>query len=112
MLRTGGSHGRGGGPACRTLGQRIKADTTAMALTPRPLPPVLLFSLVPVAAWFILRPFIEPVPSLPALYSSIGFSIFAFLAAVFLVPALGPAFVKANLKGRDLLKIYQTPMCV
>ncbi|KIK07992.1 hypothetical protein K443DRAFT_672877 [Laccaria amethystina LaAM-08-1] len=81
-----------------------------MALTPRPLSPVLLFSLVPVAAWFILRPFIEPVPSLPALYSSIGFSIFAFLASVFLVPALGPAFVKANLKGRDLLKTYHTPI--
>ena len=102
------------GGAGRLAGLWVNAstDTTAMALTPRPLPPVLLFSLVPVAAWFILRPLIEPVPSLPALYSSIGFSIFAFLAAVFLVPALGPAFVKANLKGRDLLKTYQTPMCV
>ncbi len=29
-----------------------------------------------------------------------------------LVPALGPTFVKANLKGRDLLKTYTTPMCV
>ena len=81
-------------------------------ISPRPLSPVLLFGLVPVASWFIVRPFLEPVPSIPALYSSLGFSIFAFLATLHLVPALGPTFIKANLKGKDLLKTYQTPMSV
>ena len=81
-------------------------------ISPRPLSPVLLFGLVPVASWFIARPFLEPAPSIPALYSSFGFSIFAFLATLHLVPALGPTFIKANLKGRDLLKTYQTPMYV
>jgi UDP-N-acetylglucosamine--dolichyl-phosphate N-acetylglucosaminephosphotransferase len=81
-------------------------------LPARRLPFVLLFSLVPVAAWFVVRPLVDPVPSLPALYVSFGFSIFALLATIYLVPALGPTFVRANLKGRDLLKVYSTPMCV
>ncbi|KAF9481207.1 N-acetylglucosaminephosphotransferase [Pholiota conissans] len=72
----------------------------------RPLPSLLLFSLVPVASWFIVRPLLDPMPSIPALYSSIGFSIFAFLATIYLVPALGPTFVKARLSGKDLLKYY------
>lgn len=75
-------------------------------LQPRPLPSLLLFSLVPVASWFIIRPLLDPMPSIPALYSSIGFSIFAFLATIYLVPALGPTFVKARLSGKDLLKYY------
>ncbi|KAG5352915.1 hypothetical protein C0989_012152 [Termitomyces sp. Mn162] len=74
---------------------------------PRPLPRVLLLGLVPVAVWFILRPLLDPVPSLPALYTSVGFSIFAFLATIYLIPALGPSFVKAGLKGGDLLKPYR-----
>lgn len=81
------------------------------ATRPRPLPTILLASLVPIAAWFVIRPLIDPVPSLPSLYTSVAFSIFALLATLYLVPALGPTFVKANLKGRDLLKIYHTPMC-
>ena len=81
-------------------------------ISPRPLSPVLLFGLIPVALWFIVRPFLEPAPSIPGLYSSFGFSIFAFLATLHLVPALGPTFINANLKGRDLLKTYQTPMSV
>ncbi|KAF8964190.1 N-acetylglucosaminephosphotransferase [Flammula alnicola] len=75
-------------------------------LRPRPLAPLLLFSLVPIASWFVIRPLLEPLPSIPALYSSIGFSIFAFLATIYLVPALGPTFVKAGLSGKDLLKFY------
>ncbi|KAH9480501.1 UDP-N-acetylglucosamine--dolichyl-phosphate N-acetylglucosaminephosphotransferase [Psilocybe cubensis] len=75
---------------------------------PRPLSRLLLFSLVPVASWFILRPLLEPLPSIPALYSSIGFSLFAFLATIYLVPALGPTFIKARLSGRDLLKVYDS----
>jgi UDP-N-acetylglucosamine--dolichyl-phosphate N-acetylglucosaminephosphotransferase len=81
-------------------------------ISPRPLSSVLFFGLVPVALWFIVSPFLKPAPSIPALYSSFGFSIFAFLATLYLVPALGPTFIKANLKGRDLLKTYQTPMSV
>jgi hypothetical protein len=80
---------------------------------PRPLSGFFLLGLlVPTASWFILRPFLDPVPSVPALYTSFGFSILAFVTTLYLVPALGPRFVQANLKGRDLLKIYSTPMCV
>lgn len=75
-------------------------------LRPRPLPSTLLLGLVPIASWFILRPLLDPLPSIPALYSSIGFSIFAFLATIYLVPALGQTFVKARLRGKDLLKYY------
>ncbi|KAL0960621.1 hypothetical protein HGRIS_005652 [Hohenbuehelia grisea] len=78
--------------------------------SPRPLSAVLLFALLPIGAWFILRPQLEPVPPIPALHASFGFSIFAFVASLYLVPALGPTFVKANLKGKDLLKIYNTPI--
>ncbi|KAH9980026.1 N-acetylglucosaminephosphotransferase [Lactifluus volemus] len=49
-------------------------------------------------------------PSRPALYVSVGLSIFGLLATIFLVPALGSTFIKANLKGRDLLKTYSTPI--
>ena len=75
-------------------------------LRPRPLPSILLFSLIPIASWFLVRPLLDPFPAIPALYSSIGFSIFAFLATIYLVPALGPAFIKAKLGGVDLLKVY------
>jgi len=80
---------------------------------PRPLSGFFLLGvLVPIALWFILRPFLDPVPPVPALYTSLGFSILAFVTTLYLVPALGPRFVQANLKGRDLLKIYSTPMYV
>ncbi|KAG6850734.1 hypothetical protein H0H93_009357 [Arthromyces matolae] len=55
----------------------------------------------------VFRPLLDPVPPLPALYTAVGFSIFAFLATIYLIPALGPAFVKAGLKGGDLLKPYR-----
>ncbi|TEB39906.1 UDP-N-acetylglucosamine-dolichyl [Coprinellus micaceus] len=77
---------------------------------PRPLSNALLFGLVPVASWFVIRPLISPIPQVPAIYSSIGFSLFAFLVTIYLVPALGPPFVRANLKGRDLLKTYAVPI--
>ncbi|KDQ62573.1 hypothetical protein JAAARDRAFT_149546 [Jaapia argillacea MUCL 33604] len=77
---------------------------------PRPLSTVLSLSLLPVAGWFIVRPLLDPVPQLPALYTSIGFSIIALIATLYLVPALGPTLIKANLKGRDLLKTYDTPI--
>jgi UDP-N-acetylglucosamine--dolichyl-phosphate N-acetylglucosaminephosphotransferase len=81
-----------------------------MALNPRPLPKVILFGLLPIASWFVVRPLLDPVPPLPALYTSVGFSTFAFVVTLYLVPALGPTFAKANLKGKDLLKTYYTPM--
>ncbi|VDB95754.1 unnamed protein product [Peniophora sp. CBMAI 1063] len=81
------------------------------ATAPRPLPGFLLLSvLVPAAAWFIIRPVIAPVPALPALHVSLGMSILAFIGTLYLVPAVGPSMVKANLKGRDLLKTYSTPI--
>ncbi|KAJ7784659.1 N-acetylglucosaminephosphotransferase [Mycena metata] len=79
-------------------------------MQPRPLPSVILFSLVPIAAWFVVRPFIEPIPPLPALYTSFGFSIFALIATLYIIPAVGPSFIKANLKGVDLLKNDKTPI--
>ncbi|KAK2465208.1 hypothetical protein APHAL10511_002562 [Amanita phalloides] len=81
-----------------------------MALQPRRLSNVVFVGLLPVAAWLILRPLLDPIPPLPALYTSLGFSLFAFLATLYLVPALGPTFVNANLKGKDLLKTYYTPI--
>lgn len=83
-----------------------------MALRPRPLPAILLVGLLPVAIWLIIRPLLDPIPALPALHTSLGFSLLAFLATIYLVPALGPTFVNANLKGKDLLKTYYTPMQV
>ncbi|KAF8895427.1 N-acetylglucosaminephosphotransferase [Infundibulicybe gibba] len=79
-------------------------------LQPRPLPTVFLASLVPVATWLIIRPLLDPAPPLPALYTNLGLSLFAFLTTLYLVPALGPTFIQANLKGRDLLKPYHTPI--
>ena len=84
----------------------------AQAIAPRPLPSVLLFSLVPIGAWLLIRPLLDPLPPIPAFLAAAGFSIFAFLSIIYLVPVLGPAFVKARLSGRDLLKTYDTPMCV
>jgi UDP-N-acetylglucosamine--dolichyl-phosphate N-acetylglucosaminephosphotransferase len=81
-----------------------------VAVKPRPLSAVLLFGLVPVALWFIARPLLDPIPPLPALYASVGLSILAFLATIHLVPRLGSVFISANLRGRDLLKIYNDPM--
>lgn len=81
-----------------------------MALKPRPLPTVLFVGLVPVASWFIARSLLDPLPPLPALYACLGMSILAFLGTVYLIPRLRPVFINANLKGRDLLKIYNDPI--
>ncbi|KIJ26672.1 hypothetical protein M422DRAFT_191892 [Sphaerobolus stellatus SS14] len=72
-------------------------------LSPRPLPVIPLLALTPVAGWLILRPLVTSVP-LAALGASLGFSLLAFISSIYLVPALGPSFIKAGLKGRDLLK--------
>lgn len=52
----------------------------------------------------------EPVPALPALFTSFGLSIVAFLSTLYLTPALGPLFVKAGLKGKDKAKVYTDDM--
>lgn len=82
----------------------------AVPLVPRPLPSTLLLSLIPIAAWLLVRPLLDPLPPLPAFHASLGFAIVAFLATIYLVPAIGPTFVKARLSGKDLLKTYDTPM--
>ena len=58
----------------------------------------------------MIRPLLDPLPPLPAFHAALGFAIFAFVITVYLVPALGPTFVKARLSGKDLLKTYDTPM--
>ncbi|KAI0081567.1 N-acetylglucosaminephosphotransferase [Panus rudis PR-1116 ss-1] len=75
---------------------------------PRPLPRALLFTLLPIGSWLLVRPLLDPFPPLPALHAALGFSIFAFLATIYLVPSLGPTFVRARLFGRDLLKPYDS----
>jgi UDP-N-acetylglucosamine--dolichyl-phosphate N-acetylglucosaminephosphotransferase len=81
-------------------------------LAPRKLPNALLLSLLPIAVWFIARPLLDPVPPLPALQASVGLSIIAFVASIYLVPALGPVFKDAGRWGKDLLKTDTTPMYV
>lgn len=101
-----------GGSDRKRQGGHDLTRTLTMAPKPpaRPLPGLFLLSLVPVAAWFVVRPLLDPPPPLPVLFVSVGFSLFAFLAALYLIPALGPRFIQANLKGKDLLKVYQDPM--
>lgn len=82
------------------------------AAQPRPLPYLFLFSLFPIAAFCLARPLVDPAPPLPVLYISLGFSILALIATLYLIPVLGPRFVDAGLKGKDLLKVYDDPMCV
>lgn len=54
----------------------------------------------------------EPVPAIPALYTCLGFSTFAFVSTLYLVPNLGPVLrdSKVKLYGRDLLKPYADPI--
>lgn len=82
----------------------------ANALPPRPLPTVLCVTLAIIGSWFLVRALLIPAPPSPGLYASVGLSLFALLGTLYLVPALGPSFIRANLKGRDLLKTYDTPM--
>ncbi|TFK94139.1 N-acetylglucosaminephosphotransferase [Polyporus arcularius HHB13444] len=84
--------------------------TRETALRPRRLPKVIPYALLPTAFWFLLRPLVDPAPPLPALHASLGFSLLALLASLYLIPALGQTFIRANLKGRDLLKTYDTPI--
>ncbi|KAI5450683.1 tunicamycin resistance protein [Naganishia albida] len=92
-------------------------------IPPRTLPLLVPLLLAPSATSLILHPLLSaarksptldlpilrhiPLPpptAFPALEACVGFSILAFLAAVYAVPALGDAFMDKGLKGRDLLK--------
>ena len=54
----------------------------------------------------------DPKLALPSLFTSFGFAIVSFLVTLYLIPALGQAFVKAGLKGKDMSKTYQDDMYV
>lgn len=82
-----------------------------MALRPRRLPSTFtLAATLPVASWFIIRPLLDPAPPLPSLFTSVGFSIIAFLVTLHLIPAVGPLFIKAGLRGKDKAKVYDDDM--
>lgn len=82
-----------------------------MALRPRKLPSSLGITCISVIiAWLAVRPLVDPVPTLPTLLTSLGFSGLAFVSTLYLIPALGPSFVKAGLKGKDRSKLYTDDM--
>lgn len=90
--------------------------STAARPLGKPLPVLLLSTLIPIAATLILHPLLPlllsesalshfpPQPAFPGLQASIGFSMLAFTGAVISVPLVGNAFLEKGLKGRDLLK--------
>ena len=82
-------------------------------------PPLLLSAtLTPIALALISQPLLHLLPdavasrlpkpsstlTFPALQANMGFSILAFLGAVWIVPRTGAAFVGRGLRGRDLCK--------
>ena len=91
----------------------VRIESSEMSLKPRKLPSTLILtSLLSVSAWCILRPLFEPVPALPSLFTTFGFSIIALLATLYLIPIISPLFVKAGLKGKDRAKVYNDDMYV
>ena len=98
-------------------------DALDVQLPPRRLPVIIPLASLPLATSLILHPLLSaarksptlsipglrhvPIPeatAFPALEACLGFSILAFLASVYSIPALGEAFMEKGLKGRDLLK--------
>ncbi|KAG9045756.1 tunicamycin resistance protein [Tulasnella sp. UAMH 9824] len=77
---------------------------------PRPPPPqrnvpfAVVSFMLPCSAALIGAPFLYPSSTLPFLSASLGFALLALLLTLTLVPALGPSFLLADLKGKDLLK--------
>lgn len=83
-----------------------------------PPPPLLTATILPVGFLLILHPLLPllfptslnslipllPHPTFPALQANIGFSLLAFLGAVWAVPWVGGAFIEKGLRGRDLCK--------
>lgn len=73
-------------------------------LRPRHVPTSVVTFLTPVSFSIIALPFISPSLPLPGLYASVGFSLLALVATASLIPLLVPRFLRAGLKGKDLLK--------
>ena len=85
-----------------------------------PQPVLLMSTLLPIALALILQPLLPfllpstlsnalatcmpPQPTFPALQANIGFSMLAFVGAVWVIPRVSGAFVQKGLRGRDLLK--------
>jgi len=85
----------------------------------RPPPRLLTFTLIPIALSLIAHPLlpllptepvsripvtIPPQPAFPALQANLGFSLLAFVGAVWAVPFVSEAFAAKGLRGRDLCK--------
>lgn len=80
----------------------------------RPLPLLMIATLVPIALALILHPLAPHLglsdvisvrqPTFPALQANIGFALLAFVGCVVVVPMVSEAFISKGLKGRDLLK--------
>ncbi len=66
-------------------------------------PPYMNLSLLPQHVQSQLVTLLPPT-AFPALEASVGFSLLAFVMALFIIPAMGPAFIEKGLKGRDMLK--------
>jgi hypothetical protein len=63
----------------------------------------LLSITVPLALSLAWQPIMHDV-KFPQIYASLAFSVLAFVATITLIPRFGSTFVKAGLRGRDLLK--------
>jgi UDP-N-acetylglucosamine--dolichyl-phosphate N-acetylglucosaminephosphotransferase len=70
----------------------------------RRIPRVLTLFILPVAFALVAAPFFYASATLPFLSASLGFALWAFVITVNLIPVLGPSFLAADLKGKDLLK--------
>ena len=82
-------------------------------------PKLLTATVIPIALTLIVHPLLPllpkvvtdnvaiafpPPPSFPALQANIGFSLLAFVGAVWAVPFVSDSFVAKGLKGRDQCK--------
>lgn len=104
-------------------------DEGLKTLRPRSLPLVIPAALLPIATSLVVHAWLfssgtppymnvpllpkhvqtqlynlAPATAFPALEASIGFCLFAFVMALYVIPAMGDAFVQKGLKGRDMLK--------
>lgn len=81
-------------------------------------PRLLTVTLLPISLLLITHPLLPlllpttlssvislpPQPTFPALQANVGFSLLAFLGAVWSTPLVGAAFVEKGLRGRDMCK--------
>ena len=73
--------------------------TVALALIAHPLLPALPSELLDIIPFEI-----PPQPAFPALQANLGFSLLAFVGAIWAVPFVSEAFAAKGLKGRDQCK--------